>query len=120
MAELKNIDIDTIEARANAATPGPWKHKEGTLVWFGTILVSRSWFGREADGVADAEFIAHAREDIPALIASHREKDVEIAKLHAQVSSLEQVCVEFRAESARRLQLAVGRMDAILDRKVDE
>lgn len=49
--------LDEIEARLSAATPGPW---------------TRTQWEEEQPGVpwdADAEFIAHAREDVPALIA---------------------------------------------------
>jgi len=81
------IDLEAIEARANAATPGPWTnradHGEGDQ-WC-------AWVDRDGNAgpieicgdvtEADAEFIAHAREDVPRLIASHREKDAEIAQL---------------------------------------
>lgn len=41
-----------IEARCEAATPGPWKPKRDFLSWD-----------------CNAAFIAHARQDIPALLA---------------------------------------------------
>lgn len=77
------LDLDAVEARANAATPGPW--------WGGGDRQSRNAYGlvgrttdrgtgnaiavlsgTDMDRVADAEFIAAAREDVPALIAEVR------------------------------------------------
>lgn len=96
------VDLEAIEARANAATEGPWQAEIGEdievnagtarTVWnekgdVGTP--ARSW--RSSDRIlevsdaewelpeddyaviaANAEFIAHAREDIPALVAEIR------------------------------------------------
>lgn len=81
---MTDEELDAIENRAAEATPGPWDRE-----WYdGPIgIVS------EAEGVADedaliacihmdcvssrnvwinGEFIAHAREDVPALIAELR------------------------------------------------
>ena len=72
--------LDEIEARANAATEGPW-------VTGGTDLAGEVYFGTYADpddptepgvmlGVTgtqeDAALIAHARTDVPALVAALR------------------------------------------------
>lgn len=72
------IDLDAIRARAEAATPGPWEayDRDGGAARPTEITVcgsdiagppeaylDRGRFGRHAD----AEFIAHARADIPAL-----------------------------------------------------
>ena len=70
------IDLSAIEARANAATAGPWD-------WSGTCLGSELGGNRRdciahIDGDhnmpsdADQDFIVHAREDIPALCAEVR------------------------------------------------
>lgn len=71
------LDLDAIEARANAATPGPW-HWEAeddcrTLVAADLPNVEPLLFFD--DGWAqpcDREFVAHAREDVPALVAEVR------------------------------------------------
>ena len=63
------LDLDAIKARANGATPGWWQEIDdldgGWQVHSGK--------GEEITGsglpIADAEFIAHAREDVPALVA---------------------------------------------------
>jgi len=49
------INLETIKARCEAATPGPWK------VQGNKVFTTRS--------DPDAELAAHAREDIPRLIA---------------------------------------------------
>jgi len=97
---MSKLDLDAIEARAKAATPGPWtadtKYASGD---FGLIVGGDLGFARDGvpDGTTwkvayvcydngdrpededrawydeeDAEFIAHAREDVPALIAELR------------------------------------------------
>jgi len=62
-----------IEARCNAATPGRWYHWEGdcrviTSGPMGELCTNIA----ECASVGDTEFIAHARQDIPALIEAVR------------------------------------------------
>ena len=69
-------DLDAIQARADAATPGPWFVEHGRIhsgsiqrfdwVAIASMTGSRVW-------LPDAQFIAQAREDVPALIAEIRE-----------------------------------------------
>ena len=69
---MTDQELEAIEARANAASEGPW-YEEG-------------WFTEDEDGdyveiePADAVFISHAREDIPALLD-------EIDRLTEQLSA---------------------------------
>ena len=74
------LDLDAIEARANASTPQPWArkgHDVGQVVYcsetppelVGPVMLGRG-IGEAA--YADAEFIAHARTDIPVLVAEVR------------------------------------------------
>lgn len=64
--------LNEIEARANAATPGPWEWgpQDGWLGTEGGVAVGWKWgtLTQEADG----QFIAHARTDVPALVAALR------------------------------------------------
>jgi len=64
------IDLDAIRARATRAVDGPWSFDRGK---FGARIVAErgelSMGIGTADRLVDAEFIAHAREDIPALLA---------------------------------------------------
>lgn len=79
--------LEVIRARADAATPGPW-HSEAAKDAF----VDQVWAGKGTDALRalarvsgpnpnDASFIAHAREDIPALLA-------QIDRLRTQVRFL--------------------------------
>ena len=80
--------LNEIEARANAATEGPWEWEgEAKAEWelgANSLVPSRRpddpvlyGYGYDASGIevsndADAEFIAHARTDMPALVAVAR------------------------------------------------
>jgi hypothetical protein len=92
------LDLDAIEARAEAATPGPWRNEPDTGA--GRVWVQRGYFRDEADceplfslrgkeayeqRSADADFIARARTDIPALVAELRaaREVVEAAQANA-------------------------------------
>lgn len=69
------VDVETIRARADAATPGPWEQRENRDEGHGVSTVDPLWPGRGHDIVclgsdglfADLVFIAHARADVPAL-----------------------------------------------------
>lgn len=73
MAEITRLNVEELEAirkRAEAATAGPWYK----LFQYGISIVSESDYKviDEDGGVAkypDAEFIAHARQDVPKLTA---------------------------------------------------
>jgi hypothetical protein len=83
------LDLDAIEARAEAATEGPW-WPEGKVIggWriyardreqapdFTEVGSVREVFVGTGQHDADADFIAHARTDVPALLA-------EVRRLHA-------------------------------------
>lgn len=82
------LDLDAIQKRADAATAGSW--------WTGMKDgFSYTVEGPEADShpVAqrlirpDAEFIVHAREDVPALVAALRSRDAEVAELKAKIAN---------------------------------
>lgn len=99
---MTDLDLNAIQARADAATPGPWliaDTTDPTSDWYdefdGPMVVdddSRPGFysaiakdfcqGAD-DGVSDAVFVAHARTDVPALLA-------EVRHLRAAVARAEQ------------------------------
>ena len=104
------IDLTAIEARAKAATPGPWWTRpdygcDNACVYWNSdrpdvingSTESTLIYDEGGHSVADAEFIAHAREDIPALIAEvrrlegelHVDPENEIKKLRARNKYLE-------------------------------
>ena len=76
--------LDQIEARANAATEGPWKTTYEEADQWHSITGSPYPLGGglwadhpevatvDQEDEADAEFIAHARTDVPALVAALR------------------------------------------------
>jgi hypothetical protein len=95
MSEQKCIlDLDAIEARANAATPGPWFYDSYSTVHAKCMLAAYeaaetdeecyaanpavcsvpAYAGDTAGGrhVDNAKFVAAAREDVPALVAEVR------------------------------------------------
>ena len=78
--------LDAIRARCEAATPGEW-----TAVWRGNTVKSHAVitkiFGQSITGgisprTGNAEFIAHARTDVPDLLA-------EIERLTAELAATE-------------------------------
>jgi hypothetical protein len=90
------LDRDAIRARVERATPAPW-HRVGksihaevplsddgpsTTKWNTTVVCSVGAWGGGRPTEEDAEFIAHAREDVPALLA-------EIDRLRAEVERLD-------------------------------
>jgi hypothetical protein len=88
---LPREERDAIRARAEAATPGPWD-------WYGygetgrTLYLDNSPYHdlnvlKTTDDWpptdADAEFIAHARSDVPALLDALDAAEAEIERLRA-------------------------------------
>lgn len=75
---LTHEELQAIKARAEAATPGPWTNvdedgehwKSITAIEGGDPLsVTMKIYDEGGHSLADAEFIAHARTDVPALVA---------------------------------------------------
>ena len=72
--------LDEIEARADAATEGPWRYvsipEHGGFVEDRAAHDIFTWLEDDAGTIGatggDAEFIAHARQDVPALVAALR------------------------------------------------
>ena len=80
---MKQTEIDKIKARCEAATPGPWDSENCEYVFAKVkggrpngegIAYFSCYTNRQAtDSKADANFAAHAREDVPQLIAYIKE-----------------------------------------------
>lgn len=88
-----------IEARAEAATPGPWEEHTQYGPHFYAYLrgpylrgVGTLNFGDGEDAEADREFVLHARSDVPALLAELRRLKAELAKSAEDVDWLR--CLE--------------------------
>ena len=72
---LESVWLDDIEQRAMRATAGPWtSFVEGRDHTSGSSFIRTAGDDIEMSGatIDDQDFIAHAREDIPALIAEVR------------------------------------------------
>jgi hypothetical protein len=105
---MTQLDLDAIEARANAATPGPWdgdtcdgisQHWTREKPWLDVLVMegSDSWAGcnhRISVSEGDAEFIAHAREDVPALVQRVRELEADNQQLRQTVIDAGQTSAE--------------------------
>ena len=61
--------LDEIEARTTAATEGPWNVFMGRIDHPGRSLIAVAY---DVGCDEDADFIAHARTDVPALVAVAR------------------------------------------------
>ncbi|MFJ2863709.1 hypothetical protein [Kitasatospora sp. NPDC087314] len=79
------LDLDAIQARAEAATPGPWHVEEDRrdyTRWVatldGTLGINFGYLGNRTEG--DAAFVAAARTDVEALLARVRELEAELAR----------------------------------------
>ena len=70
---LDDKRLAEIEARCNAATPGPWKNVGGYCD------VCASDREKEANRQANAEFVVHARADVPDLLAEVKRLRAEMA-----------------------------------------
>ena len=93
-----SIDIDAIEARADAATPGPWMWEisEYSACLFGhnqksdhplqliKAPIKSDEFACYWPNAQDAAFIAASRHDVPALCAELRRLRAELADVRAQ------------------------------------
>jgi hypothetical protein len=73
--ELTDEMLDEIELRSASATPGPWKsYIEGKNMVSGSSFIQTGGEDIYLTGAteADQDFIAGARQDVPALIAEVR------------------------------------------------
>jgi hypothetical protein len=88
------MNLDEIEARANAATPGPWGFSRDEKRYLldettdvvgevapGSTGAAITVFAVATGALEDADFIASARTDVPALIARVRELEAECERL---------------------------------------
>lgn len=78
---MTDLDLDAIQARADAATPGPWEFDDEVLgVWTaadgalgGGICDPHDEYARGLNHpLENMRFVAHARQDIPLLVAEVR------------------------------------------------
>lgn len=91
---LSDEALVAIRTRCEAATPGPWKsYIEGRDHTSGSSFIKTTGEDIELSGatVADQDFIAHAREDVPRLLE-------EVQRLRSQLARTGERCGPHRAE----------------------
>lgn len=99
MTKEPKLELDAIEARANAATPGPWTTERPTKTYegFRCGVTIAATYGRQciyADPpggqapAADQRFIAAARADVPALVAEVRRLRDKLARLDELLAAI--------------------------------
>jgi hypothetical protein len=79
------LNLDAIKKRVGAASEGPWWHGDDGLVW-----APRA--GDPVSGsteIADAVFIAHAREDVPALLSEVERLNKRIHDAHDALTRID-------------------------------
>ena len=117
------VDLDEIEKRVAEASPGPWRLDDGTGWGIATagnyperrvIIVNDSY----DDPGQDATFIAHSREDVPALVAELRELRERVRFLRFVLSGALGVPAEYAEDfSDDRLSREVAEMVCALQRE---
>ena len=113
--------VEAIRLRAEAATPGPWEYcgcgsnraEPCTCGYvFGdaraAFIFKALDLDDEVDPVADDEhrnanisFVADARTDIPALVASHEALRAENVRLHKLVDAMDDLVAWYECETDR-------------------
>lgn len=68
---MTDLDLDAIQARVEAATPGPWVHEDPGF-HANRITSERGDIAYTIVEEADGQFIIHAREDVPRMVAEIR------------------------------------------------
>ena len=107
--------LDEIHARCEAATPGPWKYIDNGFDGMikseeETICGGEPCEGRIEDG-PDAQFIAHARDDIPYLLDRAEKAEAERNTYRAALQKLEHMISE-EHDGNRKREHSVGVMVA--------
>jgi hypothetical protein len=74
---MSEIDLAEVKARADAASPGPWYPETDPDASPGVWTDRGAELGFDTNRAEDAEFIAHARTDVPALLARIAELEAE-------------------------------------------
>jgi len=106
-------DMSAIQARADAATEGPWV----MTTQGGIESASYAGPGEVPDSVggarnqADWEFIAHARQDIPDLLDTVEAQAVEIAALRAVIDEAIEDSLNYHTKAGERLRFILTTPD---------
>lgn len=105
MSHETPLDLDAIEARAGAATEGPWEIIGGNEWLTGVEVGIGSPCGIQ---IADAEFIAAARTDVPALVA----EAIRLREMHSEALDIGMRAVISRNDARVERNAAIARAEA--------
>jgi hypothetical protein len=100
-----------IKAREQAATRGPWevktnRHPETTREAWGWIkgpCENWCWTDRRSSSRHDAEFIAHARTDIPALLAEVEGLNCELSRIRSNAADDKKMLQKYNAAKDQQI-----------------
>lgn len=121
----QGLDLAAIEARANAATRGPWGVEQSPNDLYSALVVGTALDPGAPELAAcltraDAEFIAAARTDVPQLVAEVRRLESALANANAvaadRIADRDKICRDLMAErdeareEAKQLRAAVDRV----------
>lgn len=114
---MKPVDVEAIRARANAATAGPWEayldpevERYDPAVCANGRVVARLEAETEWD---DVQFIAHARQDIPAML-----EEIEALRREAEHHRKALVGVERPLRAGRATGEGVGAKSRVRGRAI--
>ena len=116
-----SIDLEAIEARANAATPGPWYNLDDWMIHTEPDFEHNGIPNSKVIGTvkkADADFIAHSREDIPALLAEVERQAAEIKTLSDFIEAYTDICDKHQ-ETHHKLMDKIAAITAERDEAVE-
>ena len=126
---MTDEELQAIRERAEKATPGPWEANEVGLYVIAPLARGKESiarmpypYGDTSDNQSNAAFIAHARTDIPALLAEVErlrvvERSVQFADSPEAQAAIEREHERWMAEHAalREIVQAVAKADPLSD-----
>jgi len=94
-ASLTDVDLDAIERRVASTSPAPWRHRmlgfiesgEDSAQVIGVTCHRHDASLEPLPGAENAEFIAHARQDVPRLLAEVRRLRQRVAEMESALRS---------------------------------
>jgi hypothetical protein len=109
---MTKLDLDAIETRAKAATPGPWS-TSGLAVMAPTRWIASGGWDDNGGCLSQEtlDFIVAARTDVPALIARVRELEHELSSPSSPLAQ----AVEHWRWRAEKAEARVAELERRLD-----
>ena len=89
---LVSVLLDSVESRLNGVTEGPWADANcgnECCVWIASAEDSDGQLAG-VDTIANAKFMAHARTDVPALVALARQQDAKLFAIRQLLEAAEE------------------------------